>query len=57
MVESEVLCICSCIFSTYIFTINNRYNKMKIYIASSWKNVHAVEMLTALLRDKDHEVL
>ena len=30
---------------------------MKIYIASSWKNQHAVEMLTALLREKKHEVL
>jgi len=30
---------------------------MQIYIASSWKNQHAVEMLTALLRDKGHEVL
>ena len=30
---------------------------MKIYIASSWKNQHAVEMLTALLRDEGHEVL
>lgn len=30
---------------------------MKIYIASSWKNQHAVEMLTALLRDLDHHVL
>lgn len=30
---------------------------MEIYIASSWKNVHAVEMLTALLRQKGHTVL
>jgi nucleoside 2-deoxyribosyltransferase len=30
---------------------------MKIYIASSWKNQHAVEMLTALLRAKGHEVI
>ncbi len=30
---------------------------MKIYIASSWKNQHAVEMLTSLLRDRGHEVL
>jgi hypothetical protein len=30
---------------------------MKIYIASSWKNQHAVEMLTALLRAKCHEVI
>lgn len=30
---------------------------MKIYIASSWKNVHAVEMLTALLREMGHTVL
>ena len=30
---------------------------MKIYIASSWKNQHAVEMLTMLLRQKGHEVL
>ncbi len=30
---------------------------MKIYIASSWKNQHGVEMLTALLRDKGHEVV
>lgn len=30
---------------------------MKIYIASSWKNQHAVEMLTALLRESGHEVM
>jgi hypothetical protein len=30
---------------------------MKIYIASSWKNQHAVEMLTALLERAGHEVL
>lgn len=30
---------------------------MKIYIASSWRNQHAVEMLTALLRDNHHEVV
>ena len=30
---------------------------MKIYIASSWKNQHAVEMLTALLRAENHEVI
>lgn len=30
---------------------------MKIYIASSWKNQHGVEMLTALLRGKGHEVI
>lgn len=30
---------------------------MKIYIASSWKNQHAVEMLTGLLRRDKHEVL
>lgn len=30
---------------------------MKIYIASSWKNQHGVEMLTALLRQKGHEVV
>lgn len=30
---------------------------MKIYIASSWKNQHAVEMLTSLLKDRGHEVL
>lgn len=29
---------------------------MKIYIASSWKNQHAVEMLTALLRELGHEI-
>ncbi len=29
---------------------------MKIYIASSWKNQHAVEMLTDLLRAKGHEI-
>lgn len=29
---------------------------MTIYIASSWKNQHAVEMLTALLRDRGHKV-
>lgn len=30
---------------------------MKIYIASSWKNQHAVEMLTKLLRERGHTVL
>lgn len=30
---------------------------MKIYIASSWRNQHAVEMLTRLLRYQGHEVL
>ncbi len=30
---------------------------MKIYIASSWKNQHAVEMLTALLRAKGHTII
>jgi nucleoside 2-deoxyribosyltransferase len=30
---------------------------MKIYIASSWKNQHAVEMITSLLRERGHEVL
>lgn len=30
---------------------------MKIYIASSWKNQHAVEMLTALLRAEAFEVI
>lgn len=30
---------------------------MKIYIASSWKNQHAVEMLTDLLRKQNHEVI
>jgi len=30
---------------------------MKIYIASSWKNQHAVDMLTAELRRMGHEVL
>lgn len=31
--------------------------KTRIYIASSWKNQHAVEMLTALLRHQGAEVL
>ncbi len=31
--------------------------EMKIYIAASWKNVHAVEMMTHFLRQKGHEVL
>lgn len=30
---------------------------MKIYIASSWKHKHGVEMLTALLRADQHEVV
>lgn len=30
---------------------------MRIYIASSWKNQHAVEMLTDYLRKEGHEVL
>lgn len=29
----------------------------KIYIASSWKNQHAVEMMTDLLQERGHEVL
>ena len=30
---------------------------MQIYIASSWRNQHSVEMLTELLRAKGHRVL
>lgn len=30
---------------------------MKVYIASSWKNQHAVEMLTEKLRERGCEVL
>lgn len=30
---------------------------MRIYIASSWKNQHAVELLTAILRGRGHEVI
>lgn len=30
---------------------------MNIYIASSWKNQHAVELLTARLRGQGHEVV
>lgn len=30
---------------------------MIIYIASSWKNQHAVEMLTDLLRERGHTIL
>ena len=30
---------------------------MKIYIASSWKNQHAVELLTVMLRGDGHTVL
>jgi len=30
---------------------------MKIYIASSWKNQHAVEMLTECLEQRGHEVV
>ena len=30
---------------------------MQIYIASSWKNQHSVEMLTSLLRERGHKVL
>lgn len=30
---------------------------MKIYIASSWRNQHGVEMLTHLLRELGHEVI
>ncbi len=29
---------------------------MKVFIASSWKNQHAVEMLTAILREKGFDV-
>ena len=30
---------------------------MKIYIASSWRNQHGVEMLTTILRESGHEVI
>lgn len=30
---------------------------MQIYIASSWRNQHSVEMLTFLLREKGHTVI
>jgi len=30
---------------------------MKVYIASSWRNQHAVEMLTDILRQKGYEVI
>lgn len=30
---------------------------MKIYIASSWKNQHGVQMLTERLRENNHEVI
>ncbi len=30
---------------------------MRIYIASSWRNQHAIEMLTRILRDHGHHVL
>ena len=30
---------------------------MRIYIASSWKNQHAVELLTEQLRSEGHEIL
>lgn len=30
---------------------------MKIYIASSWRNQHGVEMLTELLREQGHQVI
>lgn len=29
---------------------------MKLYIASSWRNQHAIEMLTKLFRDRGHEL-
>ena len=31
--------------------------EMKIYIASSWKNQHAVEMMTDKLRENGHKVI
>lgn len=31
--------------------------KLTIYVAASWKHQHAVEMLTAMLREKGHTVL
>lgn len=37
--------------------VNKIYNQVKIYIASSWKNQHGVEMLTALLRERGYEVI
>ena len=38
-------------------TLVSKRRAMKIYIASSWKNQHAVEMLTDHLRTKGHQVL
>lgn len=37
--------------------VAGHHTKMKIYIASSWKNQHAVEMLTDLLRQRGHHVI
>jgi len=43
-------------FSKFIrLSIKNKF--MKIYIASSWKNKHGVEMLTEILRSKGHYVV
>lgn len=37
--------------------MSEKVNTMKIYIASSWKNQHAVELITEGLRQRGHEVL
>jgi len=34
-----------------------KQKELNIYIASSWKNQHAVEMLTSILREKGHKIL
>jgi nucleoside 2-deoxyribosyltransferase len=47
-------------FSGIEFTLLDKLKhseKKKIYIASSWKNQHAVEMLTFMVREKGYEVL
>ena len=51
----EVWCpSCGCDISEYRYFKGEK--RMKIYIASSWKNQHAVELLTSLLRHKGHTV-
>jgi hypothetical protein len=40
----------------YIF-LTTKTKKMKIYIASSWKNEYGVTMLTSLLRERSHTVV
>lgn len=50
-------CVVDCAESRAKYAEWKEPRAFNIYIASSWKNQHAVQMLTSMLRRKGHEVL